>query len=459
MRFITKIILPISYFLILSCTLAPSYKKPEIDTPIVKTEEGKKQISKISWQEFFTTPDLQRVIKNALDKNKDLKIANLNIESARAIHNIQRAALLPNLNINTSQTRQNVSGAFSAFTPENIYRANIGLTSYEIDFFGRIQSLKKAALEDYFASIAAKDLMQTILIAEVANSYAQLILDWKILEISQKELDVLKEKNLILKTRFEKGLISKDDFSNAEVEVENKRIEVANYEKIIEQDQNALMILSGEFDNNNLPQIANLDDIKINEDALEFNASETLLSRFDIKQAEANLKKANANIGAARAAFFPSISISGAYGYQSLQSSQLFNSKNWNFTPQINVPIFSGGRATANLKNANVLKEIEIVQYQKTIQNAFREALDKLSERQAIVTQFESAKKIFDNKDSRYKNSISKTKKGLIGKLELSNYQLDFFAAEKNKLAVQKAYLANLIELYKTLGGGSDLEN
>lgn len=452
---IKKIIFTALIF-ISSCTLAPAYKRPQPNLPFA---EIKNENSKISWQNFFQNDDLKKLINLALENNYDLKIAHLNIESARAIHGVARADLMPRINATSSVVRQGVSGPFANFTPETIFRANINFTTYELDFFGRIQSLKKAALEDFLASYQAKNLLKISLISEVANSYAQYVLDNQVLAINKEILQNLEEKEKLMLRREERGFSSKTDFLNALAATETARANYKNYQKIVAQDQNAIFVLINNFDEKNLPQTQHIADIKIDETALEFVASKNLLSRYDIRQAEHKLKKANANIGAARAAFFPSISLTGSYGYQSLEAANLVDSKNWNITPQINLPLFSGGRNFANLDNANALKQIEIIQYQKTIQSAFQEALNKIAERKALISQRQSLNKIFEAKKSVDYFAKSQQKHGLINKLDLINYHLELLAAKQNQLMMQKNYLANSIELYKVLGGGTEVEN
>jgi NodT family efflux transporter outer membrane factor (OMF) lipoprotein len=438
-----------------SCTLAPKHKEVETNLPFAENETKN---GAISWQNFFENDELKQLITKALKNNYNLEKARLNIESARAIHGISRANLMPQISANSQVTRQGVSGAFANFMPETIYRANIGFTSYELDFFGRVQSLKKAALEDYLASIEAKNLIEISLIAEVANAYIQLALDLEILEIANKNLEILAQKEKLINLRQQKGLASKIDLGNARAELENAKINFENYQNITNQDKNALMTLVSDFDENNLPKILPLNEIKIAENNLEFLPSKNLLSRFDIKQAEHNLRRANANIGAARAAFFPSISLTGAYGYQSLEATDLFNSKNWSITPQINLPIFSGGRNSANLENANILKKIEIINYRQTIQNAFAEVLDKISEKKSLNNQLQSSKKILIAKAENKKSAQNKQKLGLINKLDLMTFELDFLNALQNNLLVNKSYFVNLIESYKALGGGSEIK-
>lgn len=450
-----KIILTFLTLTTLSCTMAPKYKTPESKLPFGEAQVGN---SKIAWQNFFKSKDLQELIEAALKNNKDLQVAHLNVESARAIHGITRSELLPGLSANASVTRQGTSGPFASFTPQKIFRANVALTTYELDFFGRVQSLKKAAVENFFASVEAKNLMEITLIAEVSNSYAQLALDREILEIKKENFASLKEKNILMKDRFRQGIDSKIEALDSNVEFERAKMDIATYEKLVEQDINALKLLVGDLNIEKISHPKNLGEVKIAEESLSFLPSKDLLSRPDIKQAEHNLRSANANIGAARAAFFPIISLTGTYGYQSLEATNLFNSKHWTFTPQISVPLFSGGRATSNLDNITVLKEIEVIQYRQAIEKAFSETLDKLATRKALVAQLKSNNKILNANRRLDKIAENKQKLGLISKLERVDQHLAFLAAKEESANLQKEYLTNLIELYKTLGGGSAID-
>jgi multidrug efflux system outer membrane protein len=438
--------------------MEPKYQTPTSDVPFAKAETDKKQINEIAWQDFFQSADLQKTIALALKNNHDLKIASLNIESARAIHGVARANLFPTINATASETKQGITGPFAAFTPKKIYRANLNFNAYEFDLFGRLRSLKQSAYEDLLASEEMRNLVKITLISEVVNSYAQLMLDYEILEISRENLTALEEKHLLIEQRFHKGMDSKINFLDSIAALENTKLTIETYQKLVDQDRHALMSLIGIFDEKYLPQAKKLEEIKIAEDALEFTASQSLLSRPDIKQAEHNLKSANANIGAARAAFFPTISLTGSFGYQSRELTDLFDSKSWSFTPQINLPIFTGGSNLANLDRANVEKEIEIIAYKKAIQTAFREALDKISERKALSNQLKSVNKILDAKETSYKISKAKQEQGLINKLDRINSKLEMLAAKQNNLSLKKEYLTNMIELYKALGGGSEVE-
>ena len=321
-----------------------------------------------------------------------------------------------------------------------------------------MRSLKKSALENFLASKQARNITQISLISQVVNSYAQLLLDAEVLDIMKENLKLQNDRYNFIELRYKNGIDSQDDLLNAKTLLENAKNNSEIYIKLVEQDKNALMLLTGVFNENSLPKISSINDIKINEDLLDFIPSESLLSRPDIQQAEHQLKSANANIGAARAAFFPSISLSGTYGYASRDLSSLFDSRTWAFTPQINIPIFSGGRNIANLNIANLQKKIEIAQYEKTIQTAFSEVLDQLAERKSVTNQLEAFDEILKAREKSYKISKRKHNQGINSGLGVIDEKLSFLIAKQNQFSIKKEYIANLIALYKVLGGGSKIE-
>ena len=364
---------------------------------------------------------------------------------------------MPSVNATATETKQGVPAAFSRFTPRKQFRANLALAAYEIDFFGRLRNLKKSALENFLASEQARNITKIAIITEVANSYSQLLLDREILKILEENLSVQNQKYELLKLRYENGIDSKSDLLNSQIMLENAKANCETYKKLVQQDQNALMILVGKFDDKILPQESTIDQIKIDESLLDFIPSKSLLTRPDIKQAEHQLKSANANIGAARAAFFPSITLTGTYGYGSSDLNSLFDSRSWTFSPQINLPIFNGGKNTANLNLANLTKKIEIIEYEKVIQTAFRETLDQLAERKSAVNQLKSFEDIFNFRKKNYEISELKNHEGIISKIDLFDTKIAFLTAQQNRLSAKKEYLSNLITLYKVLGGGSEI--
>ncbi len=449
-------------FLVLAlstCTMAPKYVKPQAPVPFAEAQESsKKKIALISWPEYFQSPDLQRIIKLALKNNQDLKTAALNIEVAEGTHGVVRSNLLPSVNAVGVETRQGVPSGFAGFTPKKQFRANLTLTSYEVDLFGRLRSLKKAALEDFLATQEAHDAMKISVIAETANMYAQYLLDSQLSQLAEDEMTVQKKRYALIEARYKNGIESESAVLDAITFVENAMINFDGYKKMAERDKNALMTLVGVFNNSVIPQDRTLDDIKVNEDALDFVASENLLLRPDIKQAEHRLIGANADIGAARAAFFPSITLTGNYGYASRSADTLFDNKSWTFSPQITLPLFSGGRNMANLDIVNARKKIQIVAYEKAIQDAFREALDQLAERKSVLTRLQSSNKILAARQKSFDFSEKKHEVGTLSALNVADSHIAFLAAKRAQLTTEKERIANLITLYKVMGGGAEVE-
>lgn len=450
------------------CTMIPKYQTPKSPIALESEAKDKKSVSQISWEEFFISPNIQNVIKIALENNRDLKIANVNIEEAQAAYGIARSNLLPTISANALETRQGVPAPFSSFTPKQQFRANLTLTSYEIDFFGRLRSLKKAAWEDFLSQEQARNITKISLIAETANSYAQLLCDQEVLRLAEEKLQILETKQNFIEKGFENGAFAKEDFLAAKSESQQAKIIVESYKKAVSQDQNSLYSLLGNVGGKSLKEANKnlvlavsreneINQIKLNEAALEFLPSESLLKRPDIAKAEHELKIANANIGAARAAFFPSISLTGTYGYGSRNSKDLFNSKLWSFTPQINIPIFSGGRNLANLNLAKLRKKVQITNYEKAIETAFRESLDQLAEREFVGQQRQSLAEIFNVKNETFRISSAKYRFGINSLLTNISDHIKMLEAKQNLIQGQKQYLANLIALYKVMGGGSEI--
>lgn len=453
-----KITALLSFAALVSCTMEPKYHKPKIDLPLA--ESSKEKISQISWDRFFQSEDLQRVIKMALANNRDLKVANLNVESVEAIYGVTRSSLFPSISANATEIKQKAPTPFKAFTPKKQFRANLAFTSYELDFFGRLRSLKKSAFEDLLGSRQARNLVKITVISQTVNAYAQFLVDRENLRIAESNLAALEEKSRLIELRHKAGLDAQTDLLNAETNTENARLTCDNYTKFVEQDSNALMILTGKFDAESLPKVDSIDDIKIDESLLEFTPSTSLLSRPDVAEAEHALKSANADIGAARAAFFPTVSLSGTYGFSSRELNTLISpaSRSWTLTPQISLPIFSGGQNIARLKNANVLKQIEIINYEQAIHTAFREALDQFAQRETSVRQLKSSDMILKMREKSSKIATIRYQKGASSLLDSIDSQLTLFLAKQNRNNVKKEYLVNLITLYKVLGGGNAIE-
>lgn len=440
---------------VLACTMAPRYKTPDAE---IALEDKETKNAQITWDEYFKSQALQKIIAVALKNNRNLKIADLNIKTALESHNVVRANLLPAVNATGTYTRQGVPSAFAAFTPRSQFRANLSLTSYEVDFFGRLRSLKKAAYEDFLASVEARNVMQISLIGQVVDYYTQYLLDLEIYEITKANVDIAEERYEVSEVRYKNGIDLKTDLLNAKAIFETAKMNRDVYEKIVAQDKNALMLLIGSFDEKNIP-VAKIEELEINENLLDLVASKSLLLRPDIKQAEHALKADNASIGAARAAFFPSISLTATDGYGSRELSDLFSSKTWSFSPQINLPIFTGGKNIAQLKLADLQKKVSVIQYQQAIENAFREASDELAQRKSIVKRKKSAEEIFAARAQNYKIVNGRRVEGLLGTVDVLDAEVLMLQSRQDLLNVRKEYLLNLTNLYKVLGGGSEVKN
>lgn len=447
-------IITLFFITITSCNLQPNYEKPETAVPL---QEAQQEINHISWQRFFANSELQDIITLALENNQDLKIAQLNIDESQATYNISKTNFLPSLSATAARTEQGAPAAFAAFTPQTIYRANLSIASYELDFFGRLRNVKESALQDFLSTKESRNIAQISLIAQIVSSYTQYLANKELSEISQIKMTIWQEKYALATSRYKHGMIAKTDLNVVQDALENEKTNYETYLQNLENDKNNLMILSGVFSADKLPLNNTLANVKINEELLEFTPSTTLLSRPDVKKAEHVLRAANADIGAARAAFFPSISLTGNYGYSSRKLTDLFDSKSWSYTPQINLPIFTGGRNLTNLKISNIRKKIEIANYEKAIQTAFKEALDELNNRKAIKQRLESSVTILTNKFDSLNIEESKYKAGISGLENSLNAKLELLTAKQNHVLNQQQYLTNLASLYKALGGGSDV--
>lgn len=456
MRIRQILILLLTIFSIAACSLEPKYKTP--NSPIdLKTDDESQKNQDLYWKKFFKSNDLKKIIQLALDNNHDLRIAHLNIQSAKANYGVVRADLLPNIEATGSATRKGVPSAFSSFIPQTQYDTTLALTSYEIDFVGKLKSLKRTALEDYFATKQALEIIRISLISETANSYVQLLLDKEMLKIADRIFIAQEKKHLLIKAKYEQGIVSKSELLESSILLENAKITQIAYESLIEQGKHSLLLLTAVSDEKLLPLDDNLNDLKIDESLIDFIPSTILLSRPDVKQAEHSLRSANANIGAARAAFFPSISLTASYGYSAQQFSDLFSSNSWNFSPQINIPIFDGGRNKANLNIAKIEKYVEIAQYEKVIRTAFREAKDELEKRETIYEQLKLVKNILETQKKLHVISVKKHQFGISSMIDLSNAEISLLSVEQQNAEVKRDHLVNLITLYKTFGGGREI--
>jgi multidrug efflux system outer membrane protein len=453
------------------CSLTPDYNRPAAPVstqwpqgpayaPLAET--GEMKVSQISWRDFFISPQLQHIIQTTLDNNRDLRVAALNIEAARATYRVQRADLVPGIAATGTGNRQGIPEDISptgrdATTSQ--YSANVGTTAFELDFFGRVRSLNESALEKYFATQEAYDSAQISLIAEVANAYLTYQADRKLLALTNDTLAAQQESYDVIKKSFDMGVGTALDVAQIETSLQTARANQAIYMRRVAQDKNALTLLMGASVDDSILEAEGLDSVEIMQDLPVGLSSSVLLDRPDIRQAEHALKAANADIGAARAAFFPMISLTASAGVASTSLADLFSSGAglaWSFIPQITLPIFEGGRNRANLDGAKANEKIAVAQYEKSIQAAFREVADELAARGTYTNQLESQNALVAATQKSYDLSQARYKAGIDSHLSVLDSQRALYQAQQNQITVQQQRLSNLITLYKALGGGVD---
>lgn len=446
------------------CTLAPDYQRPQLPVPATwssAAETAAETTPPLPWQEFYLDPALRQVIALALDNNRDLRVAALKIEKTQALYQIEGANLWPQLDASGSGNIQrlpaDLSGTGSAMIRRQ-YSAGLGVSAYELDFFGRVRSLKEEALQEYLSTSEAQRALQIGLIAEVAGRYLSLAANREGLDLSRKTMEGRTAAFALTQRRYDAGLTSALDLQQAQTTVDIAKVDFARYTRLAAQDGNALQFLVGaEIPADLLPNSLPDEALVLHEPAPGL-PSETLLSRPDILRAEHRLQGVTAHIGAARAAFFPSITLTGAFGSGSAQLSGLFKSGSgtWSFIPQITVPIFDGGSNRAGLKAAKVEQKIAIAEYEGAIQNAFREVADALAVRDTITAQLTAQSSltaatanIFSLADQRYS-------KGVDNYLVVLDAQRSLYGAQQGLIATRLLRMSNLVTLYKVLGGGGE---
>jgi len=428
-------------------------------TPV--SDAGLEAAAEIGWREFFPSAHLQSVLTSTLANNRDLRVAALNVEASRALYRIEKSELLPTVNGDVGGSRQRLSEAQTTGvqTDRTIsdYHANLAVTGFELDLFGRIRSQNEAALERFFATEAARDAVQVSLIAEVANTYLQWLADRKTLEITEATLETQEKSHELIRLSYENGVASKLDLAQVTTAVASAKANQARFTRFLMQDQNAMTLLMGDGTHSDLPPGESLDGIQVMGQLPVGLPSDVLLLRPDVRQAEHELKAANADIGAARAAFFPRISLTGTLGFASTQLGDLFSSSAggaWRFAPQITVPIFNAGRNKANLAYSETQKEIALARYEKAIQTAFREVADELAARKTLDDQWQAQKREVDAAQEVYDLSYKRYEAGVDSFLAVLDAQRFLFAAQLRQIEIERQKLANLANLYKALGGG-----
>jgi outer membrane protein, multidrug efflux system len=449
------------------CSLAPAYVRPAPPVPpewptgaAYKeiADSGKaQQAAYVGWRQFYSDEKLQKVIGLALNNNRDLRVAALNIEKAQALYRIQRSELYPAVNAGGGFLQQrvpvDVSQVGGAYNIRQ-YNANVGVSYWELDFFGRIRSLTDRALEQYLATEQAGRSVQISLVAEVATTYLTFAADRDNLNLAQSTLEAQQATFEMIQRRTEVGSSSDLDLRQAQTRVEAARVDVMRYTRQVALDENVLNLLAGSpVPAELLPD--KLSAVAVPKEILPGLSSEVLLLRPDILQAESQLRAANANIGAARATLFPRITLTGTVGTTSDELSRLFQagSNTWTFAPQVTMPIFDA-RLWAALDAVKVEREIAVASYEKTIQTAFREVADALAQRGTLGDQMTAQEALVQAWAEAYRLSDARYANGIDAYLGVLEAQRSLYAAQQILINTRLARLTNLVTLYKVLGGG-----
>jgi len=463
--------LPLAASLLAGCaTRVPQYSRPAAPVPTgwsADAAAGKdsgqpteKAAPSIPWQEFVENSQLRRLVELALANNRDLRVAALNIERLRALYQIKGADLWPRIDGNAGASFQRLAEDFSgtgkARNTEQ-YTVGLGISSYELDLFGRVRSLKEQALAQFLAGEEGRRAVQLSLVAQVANGWLALAADRERLQLAEETLASQEASCRLVEGRFKAGITTALAVSQAQSAVEAARVDIARLQALVAQDENGLALVVGTPLPPELAPLALADHLAAVKELRPGLESEVLLDRPDILQAENQLKGYNANIGVARAAFFPRITLVSSVGFGSRELSDLLTggSFTWSLAPKVTLPLFDGGSNQAGLKVAEVDREIAVANYEKAIQTAFREVADTLAQRATLSDQLTAQTALVNAVSESLRLSQARFDQGIDSYLAVLDAQRALYSARQNLISIRQAALANRVTLYKVLGGGS----
>lgn len=434
-------------------TMAPDYQQPKAPIPVgFPGEMGGASVESQAWTSVIESDKLKQVIALALKNNRDVKLTALNIESARAQYQITKSDLLPSVNGTFSQTAQ---GKLDGGGVSHSYEAGLTMASYELDFWGRVRSLKDSALETYLGTESAHQSAQISLVSSTAQAWMQLSSDLFALQESLKSFDSYRKTYDLTKARVDRGVSSEVELRQAETALQASRSTYLGYQGQVQLDRNALRLLVGdEVPANLLPSAEDI-QAPLVMDVPAGLPSDLLNNRPDIQEAEHNLKSANANVGAAKAAFFPTISLTGFAGSASNSLGDLFDNGTgiWRFVPQISLPIFNAGKLSAQRDVAEVTKNIQVATYEKQIQTAFKEVADALATRSQLQQQHDAVSGQLKAAEAAYKLADARYRSGIDSYLSLLATERSLETARITHANLLLSMQANRIVLYKALGG------
>ena len=450
-----------------ACTMIPKYERP--DAPVSSTYptvgdaakgtgSGTTLAADIGWRNFFTDQRLQQLVELSLKNNRDLRVAAFQVDSVRAQYQIQRAALMPSISLGGSESRTSNAFNVQSYGARTVSQYQVGLSesSWELDFFGRIQSLSQAALQTYFSTAEARRATEILLVSQVANQYLTLLAYDAELKVTDDTLKTANESYRLTKLQFDVGTGSELDLRQAEGVVENAKANYQTQLRLRAQALNNLVELVGEPLPDDLPPPTSLADQNIMADVPAGLPSDLLTRRPDIMEAEANLKSANADIGAARAAFFPQISLTSFGGSISASLGTLLKPgmAAWSFAPSITLPIFDGGANIAGLHEVQANQKIAVAKYEKAIQNAFTEVANGIAGRGTYDAQIEAQGRATNASQRQLDLSTLRYKGGVDSYLNVLTAQTSLYSAQLSLIDAQLARLTNLVNLYEAMGGG-----
>jgi multidrug efflux system outer membrane protein len=454
----------VASLLVSACNMAPDLELralPVAQNYDIQGTSG--DINTLNWQLFFSNTQLQQLIALTLENNKEIKTAAINVQKVRAMYQIEDSALYPSIDLNASGTRQrlpaDLSGTGQASISEN-YSATVGLTSYEIDLWGKVRNQSEQALQTLYTAEYNLTSVRISLISELVNAWLNYATDKALLELANETLKSQQESLELTRKTFALGAASQLTLSQLESTVATAKVDISNYQRLLKRDKNALDFLIGKsvpvdlLPTQSIDKVLNLPEVPVG------LPSELLTQRPDIKAAEHQLLAANANIGIAKAAFYPSISLTANAGSMSADLNNLFDSGSgtWSFVPSINVPIFNMGRNQANLDVARAQQETAITSYEQTIQQAFKEVSDALADRHGYMQQLDALNDLYQSNESSFTLSDARFQKGADSYLQVLDAQRNWYSAGQRLILGQQAYLASQINLYKALGSGWNTE-
>ncbi|HEC75193.1 MAG TPA: efflux transporter outer membrane subunit [Methylophaga aminisulfidivorans] len=442
-----------------ACSFIPNYSRPKPSITIPDNmSDDKTNVADLGWKDFYLDPKLQQLISIALANNQNLTVSSLTIEQLRQQYRIKKAAQFPTVNAEGSVTRSRTPSDLSTInrsTTTDVYSVGLGVSAWELDFFGRIDSLSQAALETFLASKAAKDSLQLSLVSQVADAWYSWLSSKAQQQLSLETREAREKSYELINKRFTAGLASELDLRQAETALNEARVSEAQYEQQANQNFTNLQLLVGRtLDKNTWQQdwfeIRALRDIPSN------LSSDVLLKRPDIVQAEHTLKSANANIGAARAAFFPRISLTTSIGFGGTSASQLgeSGSRQWSIAPAFTLPLLDWGVNQANLDVAKLEKDINIASYQQVIQEAFKEVRDQMEARDTLDAQLNAQNDLTASTKRSFELAEHRFDAGVDSYLDVLDAQRSMFSSELSQIDIQLLQLRNQLTLYKSLGGG-----